>query len=205
MEWVQQFLTQVSGPTAYLLFFLLIMACGCGLPMNSDISLITAAVLASKGVFQIWILIPLAFFALLTGDSITFFAGRKWGYRLIRRRPFKWVLKQKQIERAERYLENHGARFLFVVRYLPLIRTALFFTAGSLKVRPRTFYLMDGLASTLYLPLVMGTAYFASENIDSVIQTFKNFQFLLLAGFLFVLGAVLLRKNSKRKSKGRAT
>ena len=123
--------------------------------MNSDFCLITASVLAALGVFNLKILIPIAFCALLTGDSITFFVGRKWGRHILAAKPVCWVLSPKKVELAEHYLNTKGTKFLFIVRFLPLIRTVLFFTAGSLRVRPRTFYLMDMAATAIYLPIVM--------------------------------------------------
>ena len=199
MDRAQEFLTHFSGPMGYLFFYLLVTACGCGFPFNSDITLITAAVLCANGVFQLWIMMLLAFSAILTGDSICFFVAKKYGVHLIQVRPFSWILSEKGITRATRLLHAHGRKFLFTVRFLPLIRTALFFTAGTLQIPTRTFYLMNSVATLIYVPLIMLSSYFASANIDLVLKTLKQFQFGLL-GIFVVVGAFIVFRNKKQNT-----
>ena len=195
MDQAQAFLTYFSGPVGYLFFYALVAACGCGFPFNSDITLITAAVLCANGIFQLWILMPLAFAAILTGDTICFFVARKWGLNLIRVRPFRWILSEKSVSKASKSLNQHGLKFLFIVRFLPLIRTALFFTAGTLQVPVKSFYLMNGVATLIYVPLIMISSYYASANIDVVLHTLKQFQFGLLAICLSIFIFLVLRKK----------
>lgn len=195
MDRAQEFLTHFSGPLGYLFFYLLVTACGCGFPFNSDITLITASVLCVSGIFQLWIVMVLAFTAILTGDSICFFVARKWGLHLVQVRPFSWVLSEKSVGRATHLLNEHGRKFLFIVRFLPLIRSALFFAAGTLQVPPRSFYLMNGVATLIYVPAIMLSSYYASANIDALLQGLKQFQFGLLGLFLAVVLFLVFRKQ----------
>jgi membrane-associated protein len=200
MDRAQEILTYFSGPAGYLLFFVLVTACGCGFPFNSDITLITAAVLCANGIFQLWILMLLAFAAIMLGDSICFFVARKWGLNLLHIRPFRWVFSEKSVARATRLLNEHGRKFLFIVRFLPLIRSALFFAAGTLQVSGRSFYWMNGLATVVYVPMIMLSSYYASANIDAVLQMLKQFQFGLLA--IFTTGIVFLFTRKKKTGAG---
>lgn len=199
MEQARELLLQFTGPTGYAFFYGLIMSCGMGAPFNSDFCLITASVLASLGYFDIRILMALAFFALLSGDTFTFFLGRKFGKSILGRRPFRWLFKPEKIALAEHFLQTRGEKFLFVVRFLPLIRTVLFFTAGSLQVRPRAFYLYNATATAIYLPLLMTSAYFMSENIEQVVAFLKKFQFALLAAALTGIAVFLIRRKKSHE------
>ena len=199
MDQAREFLTHFQGPQGYATFYAIIMGCGMGLPFNSDFSLITASVLAAMGYFDLKILMVLAWFALLSGDTVTFFVGRKWGKKLLGIKPFSWLFTAEKIAVAEHYLNTRGTKFLFIVRFLPLIRTVLFFTAGCLQVKPKTFYLMDGLATLIYLPLLMGSAYYASENIDQVLEFLKKFQFGLLAVVVVTGIYFLVRRRNKKQ------
>jgi len=201
MDRAQEFLTHFSGPAGYLFFYALVAACGCGFPFNSDITLITAAVLCANGVFQLWILMVLAFSAILTGDSITFFVARNWGLNLIKVPPFRWILSEKSVANASQSLNQHGLKFLFIVRFLPLIRTALFFTAGTLQVPPKSFYLMNGVATLIYVPMIMVSSYYASANIDVLLKVLKQFQFGLLAAVILMAALILRKKKSSAGQK----
>ena len=199
MEQARQFLTHFSGPQGYAIFFLLVTGCGVGFPFNSDLLLICASVLAALGYFDLKILMVLAFLALISGDSINFFVARKWGKKLLHLPPCRWLFTPQKIQTAEHYLNTKGTKFLFCVRFLPLIRTVLFFTAGSLQVKPSTFYLMNMSASAIYLPILMGASFYASSNIDQVILILKKFQFGLLGAV--ILTVTFLYFNQTKKSK----
>ena len=200
MEALQTFLTQYSGMEAYIVFFFLSIACCVGL-FNSDITFITAGALSSIQFFDYRILIALGFFALLIGDSITFFAGRKWGSALIQIKPFSFVLNDEKMNAAESFLQKKGVIFVFFVRFLPLLRTALFLTAGSLRVKPKTFYALNALSTLIYLPLVIIGSKSASANAHEIVANVKRLQFIPI---LF-LGTVVLffyLKNSRAKKEG---
>jgi membrane protein DedA with SNARE-associated domain len=198
MDPVRQFLTQFSGPEAYFIYYLTLVGCGIGMPMNSDLVLITVSMLAALGTFKLSILMPLAFLGLLTGDTINFFVARRYGPGILRRKPMKWFLSESKVKSAEKFLAEKGNGFLFCVRFLPLIRTALFFTAGSLKVRPRTFYLLNCTSTVIYLVVLMSLAYRAGENIDGLIANFKRFQLVLLVVFTVVITRFWIRRRRRR-------
>lgn len=197
MEQARHFLTQFSGPESYVVFYFLLAGCGIGLPFNSDLILISASVLAALGYFKLAFLIPIAFFGLLTGDTINFFVARRYGKKLLTIAPFKWIVSSKKVSAAETYLATKGNRFLFCVRFLPLIRTALYFTAGSLQVRPKTFYWLDCLSTSIYLMTLMNIAFYAGENIETLLPLFRQFQFVLLAIFVIFVTAFVVRNKTK--------
>jgi membrane protein DedA with SNARE-associated domain len=198
MEQAKEFLTQFNGPEGYLFFFLSLIGCGIGLPMNSDLILIAASMLAAMGIFKLPFLIPIAFLGLLTGDTINFFVARRFGPILLKKAPFKWILSPSKVEQAEEFLERRGSKFIFCIRFLPLVRTALFFTAGSLQTRPRIFYLLNGASTVIYLAVLMNLSYQAGTNIDLLIAGFKKFQL----GILILMMTVLVfgvRANRKKR------
>ncbi len=198
MDQAREFLTQFSGPQSYALFYFLLAGCGLGLPFNSDLLIIAASVLAALGYYELPILMPLAFFGLLTGDTINYWIARTYGKRILKVRPFRWILKPEKVEAAEIYLNQKGTRFLFCVRFLPLIRTILFFTAGSLQVPARTFFLMDGTSTLIYVPALMSLAYYAGGNIDLLVAQFKQFQFILLGLIMVASLFLIIRKSGKK-------
>ena len=198
MEQAKHYLTQFTGPQSYVIFYLLVTGCGIGLPMNSDFILISASVLAALHYFNLSILATLAFLALLSGDAINYFVARRYGKQILRNRPLCWILNPIKVSHAEKYMEEKGNAFIFCVRFLPLIRTVLYFTAGSLQVKPKTFFLLNALSTLVYLTLLMGASYYAGENIDALIAFFKQFQFALLGLFILTVLAVIFKKKWKR-------
>ena len=200
METLQHFLTQYSGFESYLIFFFLVTASCVGL-FNSDIAFITAGALSAVGFFDYRILIILGFFALLTGDSITFFAGRKWGRALIRKKPFSFVLNDEKMDVAESFFKRKGLIIIFMVRFLPLLRTSLFLTTGSLRVDAKKFYLLNALSTAIYLPIVIIGSNRASANASEIVATLKRFQFIPIL-LLVSLGLFFYVRKSRSKKVG---
>jgi membrane-associated protein len=202
MDQIREYLLHFSGPSRYIAFFFILGSCCVGFPLNSDLILITASVLAAGSVFDIRFLIPLALLSLLCGDSITYFVGRKFGRDVLNVPILQKVVKPAQLDRAEYFLKTRGNKYLFLVRFLPLVRTALYLTAGCLKVAPRAFYLMDATSTLLYLFMLMGSSYFASAHIDALMELLKKFQFGLLGLVLITgIGLYVFQMQKARKLK----
>lgn len=166
MEFAQNLIQTFSGPLGYAIFFLIIFSCSWGMPFNSDFQIVTASVLASLGVFNLWILMLVAFTALIIGDSVTFFLGRKVGPKILVKRPLRWIIKPHHIDRAKSLFHRHGSKFLICIRFIPLVRPALFFTAGTLQLKPSHFYICNIIATSIYLPIVMNIAFYFAEQLN---------------------------------------
>lgn len=184
MESALTFLESLQGFPAYALLFGLLFACGINAPINEDIVLIVAAALTLRGVMEPVPLIIVAWFGLLAGDGLIFHWGRRFGTRILRHRFFARWLPEERLLVLQDTIRRYGPGYIFVVRFLPGIRTTLFFAAGSLKLSYRHLFIYDGLAAMIELPLlVYGVRYVGGrwEEIQAMLHQFQ----------LYILGAVL--------------
>ena len=198
MESLQTFLTQYSGIESYLVFFFVVVVSCIGL-FNSDITFITAGALSSIQFFDVRILIAVGFVALMIGDSITFFVGRRWGRTIIRKKPFSLVLSDQKMDAAESFLAKKGKMIISFVRFLPLLRTALFLSAGSLKVKPKYFYSLNAFSSLIYLPIVILASARASSHAKEIVAGFKKFQLIPITLLAVLILFFLIKKNYAKK------
>jgi membrane protein DedA with SNARE-associated domain len=198
METLQHFFMQHSGVEAYLIFFMIVTASCVGL-FNSDIAFITSGALSAVGFFDYRLLIILGFIGLLSGDSITYFSGRKWGRTIIRKKPFSFVLNDAKLDVAEGFFKRKGLFFVFLVRFLPLLRTSLFLTIGSLRVHPKHFYSLNAFSTAIYLPLVIIGSNRASANAGEIVATLKRFQFVPLTLLVGLIVFFVVKKNGNKK------
>src|SRR5262249_56020539 len=70
------------GAMAYLSIFAVLVACGLGVPVPEDISLILGGFLVFKGVANLWGMVATGFLGVLVGDSLIYLAGRRVGLRV---------------------------------------------------------------------------------------------------------------------------
>ncbi|MBC7365963.1 MAG: DedA family protein [Undibacterium sp.] len=132
--------------------FFLLLLCGLGLPLPEDVVLITAGMLGEID-GRSWVQVSAFMYAgVLCGDSMIFFAGRRFGTRLLGTVWFRRIFPPVKQARVEELFAKHGATGLFIGRFLPGLRAPIFFSAGSLKVSFLKFLVLDGLAALLSVP-----------------------------------------------------
>ena len=192
-------LRHFSGPETYLIFYLAILSCGIGFPLNSDFLMISAAFLAGMGVLKFEWLVGIAILGLLSGDLINYFISRRYGKRILRKWPFRLILPEARVAQAEKYLLTKGVRVLFFVRFMPFVRTVLYFAAGSLQVPARQFFTYDALSTVTYVPILMLLARAASGNFARMIDHFKVAQLVILVSVSLVI-AILIFSRKKSSS-----
>ena len=111
-----------------------------GVPSPGETALVAAAVLASQGHLNIWLVIVIGAASAILGDNIGYLLGRKLGREvLVSRGPFH-DQRARVIEIGDRYFKRHGAKTVFIGRWIALIRFATAWLAGINHMPLRTFF-----------------------------------------------------------------
>jgi membrane protein DedA with SNARE-associated domain len=180
------FLQSLQGLPAYALLFGLLFSCGIGAPMNEDIVLLAAAALTLKGVMEPVPLMVVAWFGLVLGDALVFHWGHRFGARLLEHRFGQRIVSPQRLAATQATMRRYGPAYIFVVRFLPGVRTALFLAAGSLKMPYRHLFVYDGLAALVELPLLVYGVRYVGGNWEEILALVGRFQGVLVA--LVVVG-----------------
>ena len=138
-----------------------------GVVLPGDTLLFAAGLLASKGYFNIELMLLVIFVAAVTGDSFGYWIGKKFGVKLFNREE-SFFFKKEYVTRAQHFFENHGKKTIFLSRYIPIVRTFVPVLAGVGKMDYKTFFFYNvfgGLVWTLSLGLA---GYFLAERVDNI-------------------------------------
>lgn len=146
-------LTHTRGIPAYLLIFGVLVACGLGVPLPEDISLVMGGFLSHLGVTRLPVMMAVGFLGILTGDSLIYSAGRRVGALGEGKGFFARVVTPEKRAKVERLFAIHGQKIVVVARFLPGIRAVTYFTAGSARMPYWRFIFFDGLAAMVSAPL----------------------------------------------------
>ncbi|MFW6059959.1 MAG: DedA family protein [Phycisphaeraceae bacterium] len=184
---MEQWLVEFADKAPYLAIFGVLLISGFGLPLPEDIPLILAGYLCGEGYANPWIMFPGCFLAIVGADGIVFFLGRKYGHHVPKLPLLRRFLTEARLSKTEAMLHTHGGKFIFMARFLPGLRTAAFFTAGSFKVAYWKFLVYDGSAALISVPVILGLAYFFSDHIHQVREWVQNGQII---GVLVLLAAI---------------
>jgi membrane protein DedA with SNARE-associated domain len=199
------FLQSLQGFPAYALLFALLFSCGIGAPINEDILLLAAAALTLKGIMDPVPLMVVAWFGLVLGDALVFYWGHRFGARLLRHRYFARVVPEARLASMQDTMRRYGPAYIFVVRFMPGVRTPLFFAAGSLKMPYRHLFIFDGVAALVELPLLVYGVRYVGGRWEEILALVQRFQGWLVPVFLLLmLGIWLLSRRRARRKQGPA-
>lgn len=149
------FLQSLQGFPAYALVFGILVGSGFGLPMNEDILLVTAAALTLSGVMAPWPLVAVAWSGLVIADGLFFHWGRVFGSRLLEHRLLAHAISPHRLAAMQAFMRRAGPAAIFLARFMPGVRSAVYLAAGSLRLPYRQQFLFDGLAAAVEVPLLV--------------------------------------------------
>jgi len=146
----------VSGSPWTYLFLFAVAAIDAFIPLvPSETSVILAGVLASTGDLVLVFVILFAALGAIVGDNISYWLGRTLGHRLVDR--FFKGERRKQVDWAQKQVEERGGYLIIIGRFIPGGRTAVTFSCGMLEMRWRRFIAFDiaaGLVWATYAALL---------------------------------------------------
>ena len=99
------------------------------------------------------------FAAVLAGDTIAFFFGRRYGRRVLASNLARRYFTPSRQLRTRAYFRKFGSKVILVGRFTPGLRFTIFFTAGTLHVRPSIFFIYDFVGRGFSVPVLVYVAY----------------------------------------------
>lgn len=130
--------------------------------------LFTAGLLASKGLFNPWILIPLVTVAAILGDNAGYWFGKKIGGPLLERNTR--FFSHEHFEQAREFYERHGVLAIVLARFVPIVRTFTPIVAGMAHMRYPLFIRYNIAGALIWGAGVTGLGYFLGEKVPFVSQ-----------------------------------
>ncbi|MEU6969243.1 DedA family protein [Kitasatospora aureofaciens] len=140
-------------PTAvYALIGLIIGLESLGIPLPGEVALVTATLMAVKGVVSPWGIAACAIAGAIIGDSIGYSIGRKGGKPLFEKlgRKFPKHFGPSHLATAERSFQKWGMWAVFFGRFIALLRIFAGPLAGALKMPYWKFLIANVLGGVVW-------------------------------------------------------
>ena len=129
--------------------------------------LFTAGLLATQGLFNIWILIPLLAVAAVGGDSAGYWFGHTVGVSLFFKKDSRFF-KHAYLEQAKDFYEKHGVLAVVLARFIPIVRTFAPIIAGIANMRYRTFLAYNITGGFLWAAGLTFIGFFLGERVPII-------------------------------------
>lgn len=185
----------------YLGPFVVLLLCGVGLPLPEEVTLIASGLLLYQGKVAFLPISLVCGTAILLGDSLPYFLGRRYGKGALQNRWVAKILHPERFAIVESKFERHGSWLVFMCRFLPGIRIPAYFTAGTLKMSFGRFVLLDGLGVLISVPTSIHIAMLFGGQVEKLEEQMENFHLVLTFLLVVVLGVVFFRMAARRRAR----
>ena len=179
---------EINAHVAYWALFALVAVESSGVPVPGETALIAAGILASDGRVAIEGVIAIAAVAAILGDNIGYLIGRTGGRRLLERPGFLEVHRRRIIEHGEPFFERHGAKAVFLGRWIGGLLIAAAWLAGINRMHWPRFLFWNALGGVAWAASVGLLAYFLGPTAEKIFRTVGlagvGLVVLALAGFM---------------------
>jgi len=145
-----------------------------GFFLPGDSLLFAAGVAASKGIFNIWLLLILSFVAAVTGDSLGYAFGHTVGRKLFNKKD-SLLFKKEYLEKAEHFYIDHGKKTIILARFVPVVRTFAPIVAGIGKMHYKTFISYNVIGGFIWAVGLTALGYFLGSlfhDIEKYLEVF---------------------------------
>lgn len=186
----------------YWAIFFIIFLEDFGLPLPGETVLITAALLASQGKMDLFLLIAVAWLAAVLGDNAGYALGRYGGQRLILRYgKYVWLTPRK-LNRIKLFFGHYGVWLILGARFVDILRQLNGIVAGLTGMRWGTFLSANASGALLWTGFWSVLAFCLGKELYRYHTSFSRIVLLLLpllliAGSLAAVIRYWLKKQDK--------
>jgi membrane protein DedA with SNARE-associated domain len=174
-----------------------------GMVLPGETALLVAGVFAQHGTLNLWVMIVVATVAAITGDSVGYEFGKKFGPGLRRTRLGAWVGEHRWAV-VDGFLLRHGGKAVLLGRLTALFRALVPSMAGMSGMRYRTFLAWNATGGLIWAPGCVLLGYAFSTSLNVVGKTLTWAPLAVLAVVVVVYVALHVRKRRRERAEAAA-
>jgi membrane protein DedA with SNARE-associated domain len=194
-DWVGGLFTRFN----YIAPFTVLLLCGVGLPLPEEVTLIGSGILLHRGEVEFLEISLTCSAAILLGDSIPFWLGRRYGMSALQHRFMRRILHPERLSKLEERFRQHGDWATFVCRFFAGVRIPGYILAGSMRMSYPRFQLLDSLGVLISVPASIYLGKVFGSSMDQLKHKLGDLHLLLGFLVLSLVFVMLWRARGRRK------
>lgn len=202
---ILHYLLEYFDMFGYIAVFLVLVACGFGMPIPEDVILVAGGIICGLSLATSYpldknVMIIVSLCGVLVGDGIMFSLGRFVGPKITRMPFIRRIITPRIYIKMQAKAHRYGNKILFIARFLPGIRAPIFLTVGiSHRVPLWKFLLMDGTAALISVPVWVYLGYIFAYDMDRVLFWLRKSEVLIIVLLVVGLFGIFIYNNFFRK------
>lgn len=192
-----QWLVATIFDMGYWGIFLLMGIESSFIPFPSEIVLIPAGYLASKGEMDMFFILMAAIGGSLVGAFVNYFGALWIGRRVLERYGQYVLIKPETLDKLDLFFAKHGHISTFTGRLIPGIRQLISIPAGLSKMDIRVFSIYTALGAGIWSAVLIVLGYLLGENEALIKNYLSQITLMVLAAVVVILGIYFYRHAKK--------
>lgn len=165
-----------------------------GFFLPGDSLMVSAGLLGSQGLLDVWLLGALLTVAAVVGDQVGYLVGKASGPRLFTREN-SLLFNRKHLIRAHEFYERHGGKTIVIARFMPIIRTFAPVVAGMGTMRYSRFVAYNVVGGVAWVWSMLLLGYFLGRYVPGIAQHIELVIVAIVC--LSILPAIIARLRAR--------
>ena len=193
------FIVDIVRDWGYVGIFLMMFLESSFFPFPSEVAMIPAGYLASKGEMSLSIAFLCGVGGSLAGAVFNYYLCYFFGRNLILKYGKFIGITDEKFTKFEAFFNKHGEISTFTCRLIPGIRQYISLPAGLAKMNMARFSIFTSLGAGIWVAILLVLGYFIGENEELIKEKLRLITIALLAfvAIISMIYLVILKKKKK--------
>jgi undecaprenyl-diphosphatase len=189
------FLVELFARYGYAVIFVGVLLENAGVPAPGHTVVLAGAFLAQGGRLSIGWVFAVACVAAICGDNAGYWLGRKGGRAIVERHRKLLHLSEARQKWIEGFFERHGAKTVFLARFVTGLQTVGALFAGMSGMRWPRFFLWNALGAVSWSAAYSAAGYLFGTSWDALHRWIGHAGLFALATIVAVGAIVILHRR----------
>ena len=198
MHEIVNYIVELVGQFGYLGIFIMMFLESTFFPFPSEVAMIPAGYLASKGEMSLVVAIVVGTLGSLLGALFNYYLAKKYGRKGVLKFGKYFFFNEKKLIKMENFFLKHGSFSTFVSRLIPGVRQLVSLPAGLSQMDLKKFALYTTLGAGLWVVVLALLGYFIGSN-EALINAYLHQIVLITLGLIVIATIVYFFMNKKSK------
>lgn len=194
IEWI----VQMVGALGYMGIFFMMFLESSFFPFPSEVVMIPAGYLSSKGEMNLAVAILMGISGSLFGALFNYYLATKLGRVLILKYGHFVFFTPETLDKVEQFFKKHGAFSTLSGRLIPVIRQYISLPAGLARMNLWKFSLYTSIGAGIWVTILALLGYYFGQN-ETLLKEYLHIITFAVLGLIILAGGVYIRIVKRKK------
>ncbi len=195
---IVDFIVNTVSDLGYIGIFIMMFLESSFFPFPSEVVMVPAGYLASKGEMNIYIAIGAGIIGSLAGAVFNYLLAVKYGRAFLSRYGKYVLVKEETLQKMENFFAKHGHISTFSGRLIPAVRQYISLPAGLARMNLWKFSLYTSLGAGIWVLILTLLGYFIGQN-EAMVKEYLQMIIITILVLLSILIFFYVRVKIKKE------